>query len=219
MSASKPELTSEFQEWSPVAGHQKAVRASRAIESIHLGLTVLALLSAITIVGTSADALAVYNTTHLGEEFFLALWPSEFDIRPATALVICGSIVILSSAAALAFSKVPSIRSKPLIHGTMSFLAPTISLIAGLIGTSFFYGINASSTTFSLQSWSCQWTDLDMNVKPHWNMLCKESKVALYLTVMMIPLQVLILGTVAAGVFAAKKTQAGTQRKGSPAMS
>jgi hypothetical protein len=50
-------------------------------------------------------------------------------------------------------------------------------------------------------------------------MLCKESKVALYLTVMIIPLQVLVLGTVAFGVFAEKKSQVGAQRKGSPALS
>ena len=61
--------------------------------------------------------------------------------------------------------------------------------------------------------------DVDMTVKPNWNMLCKESKVALYLMVMIIPLQVLVLGTVAWGVFAEKKAQAGTHRKGSLAMS
>jgi hypothetical protein len=113
MAAPKSEFTSEFQEWSPDAGHQKAVRASRAIESTRLGLTVLALLSAITIVATSADTLGVYNKTHLGEEFFLALWPSDFDIRPTTALVICGAIIILSSAVSLAVSRVPSVS---LIH-------------------------------------------------------------------------------------------------------
>jgi len=219
MAAPKSEFTSEFQEWSPDAGHQKAVRTSRAIESTRLGLTVLALLSAITILGTSADTLAVYNQTHLSEEFFLALWPSDFDIRPTTALVICGTIVILSSIVSLAVSRVPSIRNKLFIHNSISFLTPTISLIAGLIATSFFYGVNASTTNFSLQSWSCQWSGVDMTVAPHWDMLCKESKVALYLTVMIIPLQVLVLGTVTFGVFAEKKTQAGTQRKGSPAMS
>jgi len=219
MTASKSEFTSESQEWSPDAGHQKAVRTSRAIESIRLGLTVLALLSAITILATSADTLAVYNKTHLSEEFFLALWPSDFDIRPTTALVICGAIVILSSAVSLAVSRVPAIRSKPFIHNSISFLTPIISLIAGLIATSFFYGVNASTTNFSLHSWSCQWMDVDMTVQPHWDMLCKESKVALYLTVMIIPLQVLVLGTVAFGLFAEKKTPVGTQRKGSPALS
>jgi hypothetical protein len=109
MAATESEFTSEFQEWSPDAGHQKAVRTSRAIESTRLGLTVLALLSAIIILATSADTLAVYNQTHLSEEFFLALWPSDFDIRPTTALVICGAIVILSSVASLAVSRVPSV--------------------------------------------------------------------------------------------------------------
>jgi len=219
MAAPKSEFPSDFQEWSPDAGHQKAVRTFRAIESTRLGLTVLALLSAITILATSADTLAVYNKTHLGEDFFLALWPSDFDIRPTTALVICGAIIMLSSAASLAVSRVPSIRSKPFIHSSISFLTPTISLIAGLIATSFFYGVNASTTNFSLQGWSCQWSAVDMTVAPHWDMLCNESKVALYLTVMNIPLQVLVLGTVTLGVFAEKKTGAGTQRKGSPAMS
>ena len=113
MTASKSEFTSDSQEWSADAGHQKAVRRSRAIESTRLGLTVLALLSAITILATSADTLAVYNQTHLSEEFFLALWPSDFDIRPTTALVICGSIVILSSAVSLAASRVPAVS---LVH-------------------------------------------------------------------------------------------------------
>jgi hypothetical protein len=127
MTASKSEFTSESQEWSPDAGHQKAVRTSRAIESIRLGLTVLALLSAITILATSADTLAVYNKTHLSEEFFLALWPSDFDIRPTTALVICGAIVTLSSVVSLAVSRVPAvslIHTLTPLHSELTFPPP-----------------------------------------------------------------------------------------------
>lgn len=68
-----------------------------------------------------------------------------------------------------------------------------------------------------------------MGVKPHWGTLCKESKVALYLSVVMIPLQVLILGTVVVGVLGKVKgwvvgkkgngEGAGDERKGSPALS
>lgn len=112
MAAFKPGFTTDFQEFAPDAGHQKAIRTGRVVESIRLGLTVLALLAAITIVGTSADTLAVYNSTHLSENFFLPLWPSEFDIRPTTALVICGSVVVLASAVSLAVSKVPTVCSK-----------------------------------------------------------------------------------------------------------
>lgn len=58
-----------------------------------------------------------------------------------------------------------------------------------------------------------------MDVKPHWNSLCKESKAALYLTVMIIPLQVFVLGTAAWGALAQKKQTVAHERKGSPALS
>jgi hypothetical protein len=113
------------------------------------------------------------------------------------------------------------IRSKALIHNAISFIAPTVGLIAGLVGTSFFYGVNASNTTSSLQSWSCQWSAIDMNMKPHFRTLCKESKAALYLMVMMIPLQVIVMSTLAIGAIIEKKQQHVVvhESKGSPAMS
>lgn len=216
----KPESPSSFPEFEiREIEQQNASKMIRLVEAARLGLTVFALLSAVVIVGTSAETLGVYNKTHVGGGFFLSVWPQNFDIRPTIALVTCGAIIVLTSAISLAVSKAPMIRSKPLVHTSMSFLAPLVCLVAGLIGTSFFYGVNASSSTFSLHGWSCQWSSLDMNVEPHWNMLCRESKVALYLTVMMIPIQVVVLGTVAAEAFFQKKTSALPERKGSPAMS
>ena len=58
-----------------------------------------------------------------------------------------------------------------------------------------------------------------MNVQPHWGQLCKESKAALYLMVMIIPVEVIVLSTIAFGSFAEKKQLVVTERKGSPAMS
>ena len=58
-----------------------------------------------------------------------------------------------------------------------------------------------------------------MNVQPHWGQLCKESKVALYLMVMCIPVEVIVVGTVALGAVAEKKHLVVRERKGSPAMS
>ena len=66
LTSSKPEMQSEFQEFdTPVARPQKS-GVSRTVESVGLGLTVLALLSSITIVGTAGDTLGVYNKTTLG---------------------------------------------------------------------------------------------------------------------------------------------------------
>lgn len=220
MTAVEPEQTSSFPEFEiRELERQKSTKTIRMVESARLGLTVLALLSAIVIVGTSAETLGVYNRTHLGQDYFLALWPTNFDIRPTIALITCGAIIVLASAISLATSKVPAIRSKPLIHTAVSFAAPLFCLIAGLIGTSFFYGVNASNTNFSLHGWSCQWSSVDMNIQPHWSTLCKESKAALYLTVMMIPLEVIALGAVAVESFLQKKISVAHGGKGSPALS
>jgi len=217
MAGDKFEPTSSFQEYDPLRA--KHLKTFRTLESIRLGLTVLALLSAITVVGVSADTLGVYNTTHLGQEYFLSLWPDEFDIRPTIALVTCSSVIVVASTIAIVASKVPAVRHIPLMHLTTSFASPIVILVGGLIGTSFFYGVNASDTVNSLKSWSCQWESIDMTIKPHWSTLCKESKVGLYLTVMMIPLGFVILGVSTMTVFAAKKMSASTERKGSPALS
>ena len=110
MADCKPQSASGFNEFETRdAGHEKAIRTARMAESARLGLTVLALTASITIVGTAADTLSVYNTTTLGSEYFLSLWPSDFDIRPTTALIICGAIVIVASTCSLAASKIPAV--------------------------------------------------------------------------------------------------------------
>jgi len=58
-----------------------------------------------------------------------------------------------------------------------------------------------------------------MEMKPHWGTLCKESKTALYLSVIIIPLEVLILTAAVFGARKAKQNVAMRERKGSPAMS
>jgi hypothetical protein len=108
----KPEFQSDIHEFETRdVGYGKALRATRMVESVRLGLTTLALLAGLTIVGTSAETLAVYNKTHLGQDFLLPLWPSDFDIRPTIALVACGSITFLASAASLIASKVQAVSN------------------------------------------------------------------------------------------------------------
>jgi hypothetical protein len=223
------------------ATFDKNTRVTRAVECVRLALMVLALLAGLTILGTSADTLAVYNKTHIGSDYLLPLsgvWPSEFDLRPIIALVACGSIIAVASAIALTASTTSSvrithmslptspgtnaldqIRHNPLIHSSVSFLASAICLVAGLVGTSFYYGVNRSNTVFSLQAWTCQWSHIPMTSSPHWGALCKESKAALYLTVMIIPLEVLVLGFSAWVSSAERKQLVIRERKGSPAMS
>jgi hypothetical protein len=234
----KPEFASDYQEFETRDfGYEKRQRTARIVESIRFSFTLLALLAGLTILGTSADTLSVYNKTHSRADFIISLWPAEFDIRPTIALIICSTIIFVTSTVSLVVMKVPAvslappsqtlqlltsnpqIRSSPLIHSTISFAGPAICLIAALIGTSFFYGVNASNTANSLKSWSCQWSEISMNLQPHWGQLCKESKTALYLMVMCIPAEVIVLATAGWGAFAEKRHFVVRERKGSPAMS
>lgn len=220
MAEVKPEFTTDFQEFETRdAGYEKRQRTARMVESVRFGTTLLALLAGVTILGTSADTLSVYNKTHLPGDFLLDLWPAKFDIRPTEALVICSAIIFIASTISLIVMKVQAARNNPLIHSTVSFVAPAICLIAALIGISFFYGVNTSNTVNSLKSWTCQWSSVSMNVQPYWGQLCKESKAALYLMILIIPVEVIVLSTVAFGTFVEKKHLVVTERKGSPALS
>ncbi|PBP25237.1 hypothetical protein BUE80_DR003710 [Diplocarpon rosae] len=232
----------------PMASRQQRTGAARLVESVGLGLTVLVLASSIVIVATAGDTLAVYNQTTLGPEFPLALWPRDFDLRPTVALVTCGAIMTLCSVACLLATQVPVVFSpspspsplpRPLTRGQwaaadevfqqiqkahrgpagISYLAPAVSLVTALVGTLFFYAVDASETNSSLQSWSCQWSSIDMDVQPHWETLCAESRIALSLTIMLIPLQVCVLGAMAWSQRAAKKPSTPRAPKDSPAMS
>jgi hypothetical protein len=115
MSTSKPEMNAESSSFeAPTLVQQKNTKMVRVAESVGMGLTVLALLAAITIVVTAADALAVYNSTSLPGEYLLPLWPADFNMRPSVALVASGSIIILASAASLIHAKVSAV-SIPLL--------------------------------------------------------------------------------------------------------
>jgi hypothetical protein len=92
-------------------------------------------------------------------------------------------------------------------------------LIAALVATSFFYSINTSNTVDTLQSWTCRWNNVPMTTSPHWDILCKESEAALYMSIAMIPLQLIILGLAGFSYIADKKAPFVVGRKGSPAMS
>lgn len=89
---------------------QSKIRLFNTLDSIRVGLTLLALAAGITILGVSADALAVYDATHVSADFLLPLWPNDFDLRPTVALVVGSTIVIVASAVSLAASKMQHVR-------------------------------------------------------------------------------------------------------------
>ncbi|KAF7560026.1 hypothetical protein G7046_g4137 [Stylonectria norvegica] len=228
---------------------QSRFRLLHMLDNGRLALTVLALVAAITILGVSADSIAVYNATHVPDDFFLALWPANFNLRPTVALVVGSVFIIVANAISLLGSKTQSvslhhyfaiflelqcksatvrltiekIRNRAGLHTSITFAAPAIAFIAAIIAMSFFYAVNASTTADSFQSWTCRWRDVAMTTKPHFGTLCKESKAGVGLSVFLVPLEAIILGV--AGYQAVLERQLdtasqGSRRKaGSPAMS
>lgn len=81
----------------------------RLVNTLRVGLTVLALVIGVVVLGLGADTLAAYRATSLPEEYLLPLWPAEFDIRPTNALIACGIIVLVANGMALGLSKVSAV--------------------------------------------------------------------------------------------------------------
>ncbi|KAK1691332.1 hypothetical protein BDP55DRAFT_723938 [Colletotrichum godetiae] len=186
--------TSDFEVDSDDTHKPSHERLLKGVDAARVSLTVVALLMGITILGTSADALAVYDATHVPAGFMLPLWPDAFDLRPTVALVVGSSILIIVNLVTLLFSRVQSLRSRTLIHNSLAVAAPLVGLVASIIAMSFFYSINASITVDTLQSWSCRWSNVAMMTRPHFGTLCKQSKAGLYLSILLIPIEAIIVG-------------------------
>ena len=120
MATSKPQFTSDFQEFDTHDANAKSAKITRAVDSVRLGLTLLALLSSISVLGMAGDTLANFNRTTLGADYILSLWPNEFDLRPTTALVICSAIVLVVSAISLVASSVSVVSIWISVTGALS---------------------------------------------------------------------------------------------------
>ncbi|EFY85637.1 hypothetical protein J3458_008971 [Metarhizium acridum] len=171
------------------------VQRVRLIHSLRTGLTVLALVAGISILGLSADTLSVYNATQLPADFLLSLWPEDFDIRPTTSLVAGSAIVTAINVVSLIASKNKFVRGRIVAHSAVSLAAPVVAFIASLVAMVFFYAINASTTVDSFHSWTCRWKSVPMSTRPYFGTLCRESQASLALAVLLVPLELLILVT------------------------
>lgn len=88
---------------------ERQTKTFKLIDAARVSITALALLCGVTILGLSADAIRVYNTTRLEGSPLLSVWPDSFDMQPTVALVAGSSLVILANTAALLCSKVPRV--------------------------------------------------------------------------------------------------------------
>ncbi|TQV92596.1 hypothetical protein V2A60_009068 [Cordyceps javanica] len=166
----------------------------RVVDNLRAGLTFLALAAGAVVLGLGAHTLAVYKATSLPGDYMLHLWPEEFDVRPANSLIACGVLVLVANTLALGMSKVSFVGPRYLARSSVSVAAPAVGLIGALVAMSIFYAVNASTRDDSIQSWSCRWDGVPMDSHPHFGTLCKESKAALTLATLLVPVEALIIG-------------------------
>lgn len=110
MSESKHQMnSSDFEVDSHDLPSQSKAKTVHLLDNVRTALTAVSILSAITILATSADALSIYQATHLPGDHLLPLWPAAFNIRPTIALVVCSTIVVVASAISLGFGKTKTV--------------------------------------------------------------------------------------------------------------
>jgi Na+/H+ antiporter NhaC len=103
----------------------------------------------------------------------------------------------------------------------VTFAAPVIGLVGAVVAMAYFYTINTSTTVDTLQSWSCRWQDINMLTRPHFGTLCKQSRAGLYLSIILIPVEAVILGVAGyqVGLERYINTMAQGRKSSSPALS
>jgi len=103
------------------------------------------------------------------------------------------------------------------VHTSLAFAAPLVGLIAAVIAMIFFYAVNASATEDTLLSWTCRWKAVPMSQRPQFGTLCKESYAGLYLSILLIPVEALVLAVAGWQMKVERYTTAyASARKGTP---
>jgi hypothetical protein len=218
MSATKIEVSSSNFEVDQESRPKR--RMVSMIEGARLALTAVVLASAITILVVSTDSFAVYKRTSLPSDFLLPLWPEDFDLRPMTAMIATSALITVFTAIALVASMVPSLRKNSLITLVTGIVIPVIGFILAFIAMAFFYGVNASDTDETFQSWTCRWSDVAMRSEPHFGTLCKQSHAGLGLSVAIVPLEAVVFGLAAYQMVLQRKGEMPrSQKSASPALS
>lgn len=110
-SSLKNEITASYLEVDSKRQHlRKKITSVNMIDGLRISITALALCFSISVLGISANAISVYNSTRLEETGWLSIWPASFDLRPTIALLAGSCVVMIANIAGLLCSKVPNVN-------------------------------------------------------------------------------------------------------------
>jgi hypothetical protein len=107
-----PLMTASLNSRHSASSVQESTYLSRArwLRRSRLALTLLIIGTGVAAVACSGHVQKRYNSTHLGAEYHLTLWPIDIDLRPNIAVLNSAALVVASSIGYLVFSVLPSVR-------------------------------------------------------------------------------------------------------------
>ncbi|KAE8146879.1 hypothetical protein BDV25DRAFT_161585 [Aspergillus avenaceus] len=196
----------------------------RILRWVRLGLAILIAGLSIALVACEAVPFHHYRRTSAYEKVGLYLWPLNLDIRPAIALISCGSILAFSNITYITTALLPSPRAH--IH-KINLLAATTALIgflAALAAVVFAIHLPGShppsgfSGVETLHSWTCKWKvkhgllrhNLDEIVSSpprHFGRDCAATKAAFVLMACVLGLEILMGAVAAIGAWLARSVE------------
>ncbi|KAH6644522.1 hypothetical protein C7974DRAFT_408195 [Boeremia exigua] len=163
---------------------------------LHLAQTVitsLVIIFSITILGTSAHTLDVFNKQQTSNPWWLPMWPQHFDTHGTKALIASSVIALVLSSAFLIASFLPSLQlnQKHTLRAALSLATTLPSLLLTLITTIWAHILNRQAPEVdTIQTWACNYQHSsplkqDMSLpanmgNSNFGALCRESRFALY---------------------------------------
>jgi hypothetical protein len=110
------------------------------------------------------------------------------------------------------------LRARTALHQPLTLVLPLLSFIAALVAISVYYAADASGAQDTALSWTCRWRDIPMSQEPRWGPLCAQSRAALYLAVMLVPLEAGALAVAAVSVKVQKYVERYLEARKTPAL-
>ncbi|PYI29998.1 hypothetical protein BP00DRAFT_426971 [Aspergillus indologenus CBS 114.80] len=89
----------------------KFLTRTRLLRLIRLGLAILIFCVAVPTIACEAVALHHYRQTSRYSQVWLYLWPLNLDLRPAKALLACGSVIAFQTLIYIIAALLPSVSS------------------------------------------------------------------------------------------------------------
>lgn len=196
--------------------------------TLHKAQAAIAGLSAalsVAILGTSAHTLHIYNTQQSTNPWWLYLWPQHFDVSGTKALVASATTSLVLCIVFLVLGVVPkfSISNRHTLRALVSLGTAVPSALLALVTVIYAHIINNNAPELdTIQTWTCRYRNSQPVIKQsadlpssmansNFDSLCKESKFALYGTLVVFVLLSANMGlavvTWLADKWAARKTR------------